>query len=62
MTSRRTEVLTMSPDFEKIKGYYDSRRWGKKAVRRAVDAGKITAEEYELITKEVYVNDERGDD
>lgn len=54
MKSRRTEALTMSPDFEKIKSYYDTHRWGKKAVRRAVEAGKITAEEFKLITGEVY--------
>ena len=43
-----------SEKFELIKGYYDSGRWKKKAVRQAVTKGWITAEEYEEITGEVY--------
>ena len=44
----------MSPDFEKIKKYYEEGNWGKKAVKNAVKKGWITAEEYELITGEAY--------
>lgn len=40
--------------FDKIKGYYESGAWSKEWVRNAVVKGKITAEEYEEITGEVY--------
>lgn len=43
-----------SEKFELVKGYYDSGLWKKKAVRNAVVKAWITAEEYELITGEVY--------
>lgn len=43
----------MSPNYEKVKGYYDTKRWTKTMVWNAV--GKwITAEEYKLITGEEY--------
>jgi uncharacterized XkdX family phage protein len=44
----------MSPKFEKVKRYYDSGLWNKKMVRNAVVKGWITAEEYTIITGEVY--------
>ncbi len=43
-----------SPKFELVKSYYDSGKWGKKAVRNAVVKGWITADEYFEITGEVY--------
>ena len=43
----------MSKNFELVKDYYDRGLWSKQRVYNAV--GKwITAEEYELITGEVY--------
>lgn len=44
----------MSKMYNQIKEWYDQRRWSKKKVADAVVKGKITAEEYELITGEVY--------
>ena len=43
-----------SEKFELVKGYYDSGKWKIKRVRMAVQAGWITAEEFEEITGEVY--------
>lgn len=48
-------------DFNKIKYYYDTfnvngeRLWTKEMVYDAVGKGKITAEEYKLITGEDYI-------
>lgn len=50
------EVVQHSKDFEKIKKYYDDGFWTKKMVKNAVIKGKITAEEYEEITGDPYVN------
>ena len=36
--------------FEKIKGCYDKGLWSDAQVAKAVEKGKITAEEYKLIT------------
>jgi uncharacterized XkdX family phage protein len=44
----------MSPKFEKVKKYYDSGLWNRTMVRNAVVKGWITAEEYTIITGEVY--------
>ena len=44
----------MSSKFAKVKRYYDSGFWNKKMVADAVSKGWITAEEYELITGDVY--------
>jgi uncharacterized XkdX family phage protein len=41
--------------FEKIKGYYDKGFWTKEMVANAEVKGKITAEEYRLITGEDYI-------
>ena len=43
-----------SEKFEIVKGYYDSGKWKKKAVRNAVTKEWITAEEYAEITGEPY--------
>ena len=43
-----------SPKYERVKGYYDSGQWSKKAVKNAVKRGWITTEEYQEITGEVY--------
>ena len=40
--------------FEKIKNWYITGAWSKEWVYNAVGKGKITAEEYEEITGEVY--------
>jgi len=50
------EEVVHSKDFEKIKRYYDNGFWTKKMVKNAVIKGKITAEEYEEITGDPYVN------
>lgn len=50
------EEVVHSKDFEKIKRYYDNRFWTKKMVKNVVIKGKITAEEYEEITGDPYVN------
>ncbi len=44
----------MSRKFELVKRYYDQGLWSKARVRNAVVKEWITAEEYELITGEVY--------
>lgn len=41
-------------NFETIKGYFDKGLWTAAMVKNAVAKGKITAEEYEDITGEVY--------
>ncbi len=43
-----------SPNYEKVKGYYDHGLWDIDRVRKAVTKGWITAEEYEEITGEPY--------
>ena len=43
-----------SPKYQTVKDYYDSGRWGKKAVRNAVVKKWITPAEYEEITGEPY--------
>ena len=44
----------MSKKFELVKRYYDQGLWSKARVRNAVVKEWITAEEYEIITGEVY--------
>lgn len=41
--------------YKKIKAYYEAGLWTKTMVKNAVVKGKITPEEYELITGEAYV-------
>ena len=41
--------------FDKVKYYYDNRLWTKYRVHEAVKKGWITADEYEAITGEAYV-------
>lgn len=48
--------------YEKIKGYYDAGLWGKIQVYNVVAKNAITAEEYEIITGEVYVEPEPTED
>ena len=43
-----------SEKFTLVKNYYDSGFWKIKAVRKAVERGWITADEFEEITGEVY--------
>lgn len=45
----------MSEKFELVKRYYMDGCWDKARVRKAVERGWITAEEYKEITKEPYV-------
>lgn len=44
----------MSKKYELVKRYYDQGLWSKARVRNAVVKEWITAEEYQLITGEVY--------
>lgn len=55
MAKKKTvEEVVHSPKFLLVKGYYDTGKWSKKAVRNAVVKGWITDEEFEEITGEVY--------
>lgn len=40
--------------FDRIKDYYERGLWTKEMTRNAVVKGKITTEEYEIITGEDY--------
>ena len=44
--------------FEKIKLYYEMGLWDIERVKNAVIKGKITAEQYEEITGEEYIEEE----
>ena len=44
----------MSNKFEKIKSYYERGMWDISRVRNAVVKGWITAEEFFMITGEIY--------
>ena len=44
-----------SPKFEKVKTYYDKGLWNITQVRNAVIKGWITAEEFEEITGQPFV-------
>ncbi len=46
--------MSYSKKFYIVKKYYERGLWNKPMVRNAVVKGWITAEEYELITGEVY--------
>ena len=48
----------MSKHFKKVKGYFDSGLWSIERVRNAVVKGWIAAEEYKIITGEVYGDDD----
>ncbi|MDO5448958.1 MAG: XkdX family protein [Clostridia bacterium] len=55
MPKKKTvEEVQHSPKFSTVKGYYDSGKWAKKAVRNAVVKAWITADEYKEITGEDY--------
>lgn len=49
-----TGVMKMSKNFNLIKKFYDDKLWNKKRIRDAVIKKKITEEEYESITGEMY--------
>lgn len=44
----------MSNKFEKVKSYYERGLWNLERVKNAVVKGWITAEEFEIITGELY--------
>ena len=44
----------MSANFNKVKNYYDKGLWSIERVRKAVEKGWITEEEFTLITGENY--------
>lgn len=44
----------MSGKFEKVKSYYERGLWNLERVKNAVVKGWITAEEFEIITGELY--------
>lgn len=44
----------MSKDFELIQSFYERHFYTKEMVRKCVDDGRITKEEYKLITGEDY--------
>lgn len=46
--------IERSPKFNDIKSYYDNGFWNLKMVKNAVLKGKITEEEFELITGETF--------
>lgn len=50
------KVLKMSKKFKTVKAAYDRGNWDKTMVGNAVVKGWITAEEYQLITGDVYEN------
>ena len=44
----------MSAKFETVKKYYDLKLWTEDQVRKAVEKGWITADEFKLITGKKY--------
>ena len=48
----------MSKHFKKVKMYFDSGLWSIERVRNAVVKGWITAQEFKMITGEVYGDDD----
>ena len=55
MAKKKTvREVVHSPKYELVKSYYDSGKWGKKAVKNAVVKGWITAAQFEEITGEAY--------
>ena len=47
-------MLERSEYYDLVKEKYDSGKWTKAMLRALVAAGRITAEEFEAITGEVY--------
>ena len=45
---------THSPEYDTIKFFYDHNLWDISKVHKAVEKGRITAEEYKEITGEDY--------
>lgn len=60
MAAKKT--TTHSPNYEKVKSFYDRGLWSKERVKNAVTNPAsnpwITEAEYEEITGESYTNDE----
>ena len=54
------KVLKMSKKFKTVKAAYDRGNWDKAMVRNAVVKGWITAEEYQLITGDVYEDNSKS--
>lgn len=50
----KKNVAEHSPNFDKVKGYYDRGLWDISRVRKAVEKGWITEEEFQEITGEPY--------
>lgn len=48
------EEVQHSDWFDRIKDYYDTKRWNLAMVKNAVKKGKITEEEYEEVTGRKY--------
>ena len=46
----------MSSKFEKVKGYYEAGLWDTRRVHDSVAHGWITADEYQEITGDAYVD------
>ena len=53
----RKKVTEHSPNFEKVKYYYDRGLWDINRVRKAVEKGWITEEEFQEITGEPYAEE-----
>ncbi len=47
----------MSNKFEKVKAYYECRLWDISRLRKAVEKGWITPEEFEEISGQVYAEE-----
>lgn len=54
------KVLKMSKKFKTVKAAYDRGNWDKAMVGNAVVKGWITAEEYQLITGDVYEDNSKS--
>ena len=53
MAKKKAE--THSPNYEKVKNYYNKGLWSIDRVRNAVVKGWITPEEFEEITGQPYI-------
>lgn len=56
-TAAVTKEVERSKNFDKYKSYYDSHMWTKKMLYNVVAKGAITAEEYEEITGEAFLEE-----
>ena len=46
--------MSLSKNYNKVKNYYDQELWSINKIRNAVNKGWITAEEFEIITGELF--------